>query len=114
MGAIKPSPLSCSSTASLPVMFGRTRWERYTSCRAMVRALHGDGRPRRRAVEMGGVALMPVRRALERRNVEFVGVQERVRLVVFVVEEGSRFSKRVPRRVAKGRARSEITHAEAC
>ena len=51
-------------------------------------ALHGDGRPRRGAAEMDGVAILAARRAEERRCPEFVGVQARARLVVLAVEVG--------------------------
>ena len=40
-------------------------------------ALHGDGRPRRGAAEMDGVAILAASRAKERRFPEFVGVQAR-------------------------------------
>ena len=52
-------------------------------------ALHGDGRPRRGAAVMDGVAILAARRAKERRCPEFVGVQAPARLVVLVVEIGS-------------------------
>ena len=76
----------------------------------LVCALHGDGRPRRGAAEMDGVALLTARRVKERRYPEFVGVQARARLVVLAVEVGGRFSKETNgflTGLAKARARSE-------
>ena len=68
----------------------------------------GDGRPRRGAAEMDGVALLAAR-AKERRP-EFVGVQARARLVVLAVED-----EWVLDRFGQGLSTERTpTHAEAC
>ena len=88
-------------------LFGR--WQLAVDT-TLVCALHNDGRPRRGAAEMDGVALLTARRVKERRYPEFVGVQARARLVVLAVEVGGRFSEETNgflTGLAKARARSE-------
>ena len=77
-------------------------------------ALHGDARPRRGAAEMDGVALLAARRAKERRCLEFVGVQARVRLFILAVEVGGKGDEWVPDRAGQGSGIGNPTHAEAC
>ena len=55
-------------------LFGGWQWAVDTT---LVCALHGDGRPRRGAAEMDGVALLAARRVKERRYPEIVGVLAR-------------------------------------
>ena len=75
----------------------------------LVCALHDDGRPRRRAAELDGVALQAAERKKVTTYPELVGPRSRAKVVVLAVEVGGRWSKQT--RVCEPvgpRARQEI------
>ena len=74
-------------------------------------ALHEDGRPRRRAAELDGVALQAAERKKVTTFPELVGPRSRATLVVLAVEVGGRWSDQTRvflSQLARARARQEI------
>ena len=77
----------------------------------LVCALHEDGRPRRRAAELDGVALQAAERKKVTTYPELVGPRSRAKLVVLAVEVGGRWSEQTRvflSQLARARARQEI------
>ena len=74
-------------------------------------ALREDGRPRRRAAELDGVALQAAERKKVTTYPELVGPRSRAKLIVLAVEVGGRWSEQTRvflSQLARARARQEI------